>query len=41
MIEQLTNVENLVGEQNVVLVGFPLKVQGSNGSSIRAVALIY
>ena len=41
VFEQLENLEELVGLENVVFVGFPLKVQGSNGSPIRAAALVY
>lgn len=40
-IEQLVNVESLLNEDNAVFVGFPLKVEGGNGSPIRAAALIY
>ena len=29
------------GLESVVFMGFPLKVQGSNGSPIRAAALVY
>ncbi len=41
IIEQLVNVESLLEEENAVFVGFPLKVQGGNGSPIRAAALVY
>ena len=41
VIEQLVNVESLLNEDNAVFVGFPLKVEGGNGSPIRAAALIY
>ena len=40
-IEGLTNLESLVGEPNVVFVGFPLKVKDSDGGLMRAVALVY
>ena len=41
VFEQLENLEELIGLENVVFVGFPLKVEGSNGSPIRAAALVY
>ena len=40
-IEQLVNVESVFNEERAVFVGFPLRVQGGNGSPIRAAALIY
>ncbi|MFQ5817000.1 MAG: cyclase family protein [Terriglobia bacterium] len=40
-IEGLTNLESLVGEPNVVFVGFPLKVKDSDGGLMRAAALVY
>lgn len=40
-IEGLTNLESLVGESNVVFVGFPLKVKDSDGGLMRAVGLVY
>jgi len=40
-IEQLQNVEALVGVQNAVFVGLPLKVKDGDGSPIRAAAFIY
>jgi kynurenine formamidase len=40
-IEQLVNVESVLDEHYAVFVGFPLRVQGGNGSPIRAAALIY
>jgi len=40
-IEQLVNIESVIDEQNAVFVGFPFRVQGGNGSPIRAAALIY
>ena len=40
-IEGLTNLETLVGEEKIVLVGFPLKVKDSDGGLLRAVALVY
>lgn len=32
MFEQLVNVEALLGETDLVFVGFPLKIKGGNGS---------
>ncbi|MFQ5926617.1 MAG: cyclase family protein, partial [Terriglobia bacterium] len=40
-IEGLTNLESLLGEPNVVFVGFPLKVKDSDGGLMRAAALVY
>jgi arylformamidase len=39
--EQLENLEALVGLPRLVFIGFPLNVQGSNGSPVRAAALVY
>jgi kynurenine formamidase len=39
--EQLENLEFLIGLQRLVFVGFPLNVKGSNGSPVRAAALVY
>ena len=39
--EQLENLEALVGLERLVFIGFPLNVQGSNGSPVRAAALVY
>lgn len=41
VVEQLVNVEAVLNEKRAVFVGFPLKVQGGNGSPIRAAALVY
>ncbi len=41
VFEQLENLEQLIGLESFVFVGFPLKVKGSNGSPIRAAALVY
>ncbi len=41
VFEALENLEELVGLGDFVFVGFPLKVKGSDGSPIRAAALIY
>jgi kynurenine formamidase len=39
--EQLENLESLVGLQRLVFIGFPLNMHGSNGSPVRAAALVY
>jgi kynurenine formamidase len=41
LIEGLENLEALVGEEHVVFVGFPLKIQGATGGLMRAAALLY
>ncbi len=41
VFEMLENLEELIGLEKFVFVGFPLKVKGSNGSPIRAAALVY
>ncbi len=41
IFEVLANLSSLVDLENFVFVGFPLKVSGSDGSPIRAAALIY
>jgi len=41
VIEVLTNLERLVGENDIVFVGFPLKFEDSNGSPLRPAALLY
>lgn len=40
-IEGLANLEELVGEANIVFVGFPLKLKDSDAGPIRAAALVY
>lgn len=40
-IEGLVNLESLVGEEEIVFVGFPLKIQDGNGAPMRAAALVY
>jgi kynurenine formamidase len=40
-IEQLHNVEALLGEKDAVFVWLPVKIQDGNGSPIRAAAFIY
>jgi kynurenine formamidase len=39
--EQLENLEALVGLRRLVFIGFPLNVHQSNGSPVRAAALVY
>jgi kynurenine formamidase len=41
VIEQLVNLEELVGEDDIVVLGFPLKISEGNGSPVRAAALVY
>ena len=41
IIESLVNLESLLGEENLVFVGFPLKLEGVSGGPMRAVALVY
>ncbi|MFX0197845.1 MAG: cyclase family protein [Candidatus Hodarchaeota archaeon] len=41
IIEALENVEQLVGVDEFVFVGFPLKIADSNASPIRAAALVF
>ena len=41
IIEQLVNLESLVGEENIVFVGFPLKIKDGNAGPLRAAALVY
>jgi kynurenine formamidase len=40
-IEGLVNLESLAGEEEIVFVGFPLKIQDGNGAPMRAAALVY
>ena len=40
-VEGLVNLERLVGEEEIVFVGFPLKIQDGNGAPMRAAALVY
>jgi kynurenine formamidase len=39
--EALNNLDSLLGLEAFVFVGFPLKVVGSDGSPVRAAALVY
>ena len=41
VIEGLANADQLIGEEYVVFVGFPLKLEGGTGGLMRAAALIY
>ena len=40
-IEGLVNLESLIGEEEIVFVGFPLKIRDGNGAPMRAAALVY
>ena len=40
-IEGLANLESLFGEEEIVFVGFPLKIKDGNGAPLRPVALVY
>ena len=40
-IEGLANLEGLVGEEEIVFVGFPLKIKDGNGAPLRPAALVY
>jgi kynurenine formamidase len=40
-IEGLANLDKIVKEQNLVFIGFPLKIKKGNAGPIRAVALVY
>ena len=40
-IEALVNVEDIIGEEHVIFVGFPLKLEGGTGALMRAAALVY
>ncbi len=41
IIEGLVNVEQLIGEEQVVFVGFPLRLENVTGGLMRAAALVY
>jgi kynurenine formamidase len=41
VVEGLANVGHLVGETNIVFVGFPLALADSAGAPMRAAALLY
>lgn len=41
VIEGLANVGHLIGEKNIVFVGFPLAIADRSGAPMRAAALIY
>ncbi len=40
-IEGLANLESLVGAEEIVFIGFPLKIKDGNGAPLRAAALLY
>ena len=40
-IEGLVGLERLIGEDNIVFVGFPLKLEGASGGIMRPAALLY
>ncbi len=40
-IEGLANLEELVGAEEIVFVGFPLKIKDGNGAPLRPAALLY
>jgi len=40
-IEGLVNLESLVGEEEIVFVGFPLKFEDGDGGPMRAATLVY
>ena len=40
-IEGLANLESLVGAEEIVFIGFPLKIKDGNGAPLRAAALVY
>jgi len=41
VIEGLTNVGHLVGEKNIVFIGFPLAIAESSGAPVRAAGLVF
>ena len=41
MAEGLVYLESLVGEKEIVFVGFPLKFEDGDGAPLRATALVY
>ena len=41
VVEGLTNLADLKGEQNIVFAGFPLAIADRSGAPMRAVALVY
>lgn len=41
VIEGLTNVGHLVGEKNVVFIGFPLPIADRSGAPVRAAGLVF
>jgi kynurenine formamidase len=41
VFEELENLDQLVAEENIVFVGFPLKIRNGDASPVRAAALMY
>lgn len=41
VVEGLTNLAHLLGEKNIVFVGFPLSLANRSGAPMRAAALVY
>ena len=41
LFESLENVNSLLEKENVIFLGFPLKIKDGNGSPVRAVAFVY
>ena len=41
VIEGLTNLGHLLGEKNIVFVGFPLPIADRAGAPMRAAALVF
>jgi kynurenine formamidase len=41
VVEGLTNLGRLMGEKNIVFVGFPLAIADRSGAPMRAAALIF
>jgi arylformamidase len=41
VVEGLSNVDHLIGEKDIVFVGFPLSLADRSGAPVRAAALIY
>ena len=39
--EQLNNISELLGEENIFFVGVPLNIVGGNGMIVRPVAFVY
>jgi len=41
VVEGLANLGHLLGERNIVFVGFPLSIADRSGAPLRAAALVY